>query len=238
MRLLYTVLYALGFVLLSPAFLYKMWKRGKYKENFFQRFGRYDPELRQRLANKTRPRCWIQAVSVGEVTLALLLIKHLPRFEIVLSTTTSTGYALAKQHLPANVALLYFPQDFPPCVRRAYDLIAPDCVVLVESEIWPNHIWQGARRQVQLFLINAALGAPASQSPMALPTCLRQTHAGLRPKSRRCHQLPRARRPASRTDRQSQVRRFLASSRPADRRSRTSTARAWCGCIASDSRCW
>jgi len=45
MRLLYTILYALGFVLLIPAFLYKMWRRGKYKENFLQRFGCYAPDL-------------------------------------------------------------------------------------------------------------------------------------------------------------------------------------------------
>src|SRR2546426_3858132 len=102
MRLIYTCLYALGFVLLSPAFLYKMWKRGKYKENFLQRFGRYSPELRKRLANKSSPRCWIQAVSVGEVNLALMLIKQLPQFQNVLSTTTSTGYALARERLPAD----------------------------------------------------------------------------------------------------------------------------------------
>lgn len=158
MRLLYTLLYALGFVLLSPTFLYKMWKRGKYKENFFQRFGRYAPELRQKLATKTSPRCWIQAVSVGEVNLALVLIPKLrSRFEVVLTTTTSTGYALARERLPAEVTLLYFPQDFTACVRRAYDLIAPDCVVLMESEVWPNHIWEGARRDVPLFLINARM---------------------------------------------------------------------------------
>ncbi len=157
MRLLYTLLYTLGFLLLSPAFLYKMWKRGKYKENFLQRFGRYAPELRQRLAIKTGKRCWIQAVSVGEVNLALLLIKVLPKLQIVLSTTTSTGYALARERLASDVTLLYFPQDFPPCVRRAYDLIAADCVVLMESEVWPNHIWEGARRNVPMFLINARM---------------------------------------------------------------------------------
>jgi 3-deoxy-D-manno-octulosonic-acid transferase len=158
MRWLYTALYALGFVLLSPGFLYKMWKRGKYKENFLQRFGRYSPELRQRLATKTGKRCWIQAVSVGEVNIALVVIAALrQRFEVVLTTTTSTGYALARERLPADVTLLYFPQDFPMCVRRAYDLIAPDCVVLMESELWPNHVWEGARRNVPIFLINARM---------------------------------------------------------------------------------
>ncbi len=158
MRFLYTLVYSLGFILLSPVFLYRMWKRGKYRQNFLQRFGRYSDELRQRLARKTGPRCWIQAVSVGEVNTALTLITELrKRFDIVLSTTTSTGYALAKERLPADAALLYFPQDFPPCVRRAYDLIAPDAVVLMESEVWPNHVWEAHRRGIPIFLVNARM---------------------------------------------------------------------------------
>jgi len=161
MRILYTVLYALGFVLLSPMFLYKMWKRGKYRENFFQRFGFYDEELRNNLAEKAEMRCWIQAVSVGEVNVALLFIQALqerfPGLRIILTTTTSTGYTLAYERLPQEVDLLYFPQDFPWCVRRAYDLIRPDFVVLMESELWPNHIWTGARRNTPIFLVNGRM---------------------------------------------------------------------------------
>ncbi len=161
MWLLYTIIYTLGFVLLSPVFLYKMWKRGKYRDNFFQRFGRYAPALRQRLAEKKERRCWIQAVSVGEVNLALPLIRtlhqRLPAVRLILTTTTSTGYALAQERLPVGVELLYFPQDFPWTVRRAYDLIQPDLIVLMESEVWPNHIWTGARRGVPLFLVNARM---------------------------------------------------------------------------------
>ncbi|MEI6085386.1 MAG: 3-deoxy-D-manno-octulosonic acid transferase [Verrucomicrobiota bacterium] len=161
MRLLYTILYALGFVLLSPVFLYKMWKRGKYRENFSQRFGRYSPELRAKLATKTGPRCWLQAVSVGEVNIALVFLatlrKAMPAVQVVLTTTTSTGYALARERLPADVVLLYFPQDFPACVRRAYALIQPDFILLMESEVWPNHVWEAARRSVPLFLINARM---------------------------------------------------------------------------------
>ena len=161
MRILYTVLYALGFVLLSPMFLYKMWKRGKYRENFFQRFGFYDAELRNNLAEKDELRCWIQAVSVGEVNVALLFIQALqerfPGLRIILTTTTSTGYTLAYERLPQEVDLLYFPQDFPWCVGRAYDLIRPDFVVLMESELWPNHIWAGARRNTPIFLVNGRM---------------------------------------------------------------------------------
>jgi 3-deoxy-D-manno-octulosonic-acid transferase len=171
----------LGFVLLCPVFLYKMWKRGKYRENFSQRFGCYAPELRERLEKKLKPRCWIQAVSVGEVNLALLLLQSLrrafPQHRFILTTTTSTGYALARQRLfgagheasspspdgdrsrrdESPIELLYFPQDFLWTVKRAYDLIQPDFVVLIESEVWPNHVWEAARRRIPVFLVNGRM---------------------------------------------------------------------------------
>jgi 3-deoxy-D-manno-octulosonic-acid transferase len=165
-QLLYTLLYTLGFVILSPVFLYKMWKRGKYRENFWQRFGFYSSDLRQRLAKKDEQRCWIQAVSVGEVNVALLFIgalqRKFPNLRIIVTTTTSTGHTLAYERLPQEVELLYFPQDFPWSVRRAYNLIQPDFIVLMESELWPNHIWTGARRGVPFFLVNGRL-SPRSE---------------------------------------------------------------------------
>ncbi len=161
MRAAYTILYVFGFVLLSPIFLYKMWKRGKYRENFWQRFGRYAPAVANRLRAKTAPRIWLQAVSVGEVNLALLLLRRLretfPGHDLILTTTTSTGYALAQERLPAGVELLYFPQDFPTVVRRAFDIIQPDCLILMESELWPHIIWEAARRRCPVCLVNARL---------------------------------------------------------------------------------
>jgi len=161
LRFVYTILYALGFVLLSPMFVYKMWKRGKYRENFWQRFGFYTQELREALFVKSTSRCWIQAVSVGEVNVALIFIaalqRRFPDLKIILTTTTSTGYTQAYERLPQEVELMYFPQDFPPCVRRAYGLIRPDFVVLMESELWPNHVWEGARRGLPMFLVNGRM---------------------------------------------------------------------------------
>ena len=165
-QVVYTFLYALGFILLSPVFVYKMWKRGKYRENFFQRFGCYAPALRQQLASKTGPRIWIQAVSVGEMNLALVLVTALrqrfPAHQLIVTTTTSTGYAFGRGRLPSDVVLLYFPQDFPGAVCRAYDLIQPDFIVLMESEVWPNHVWEGARRKIPIFMVNARM-SPRSE---------------------------------------------------------------------------
>jgi 3-deoxy-D-manno-octulosonic-acid transferase len=163
---LYTILYSVCFVLLTPVFLYKMWKRGKYRENFWQRFGFYSNEHRQWLADKKERRCWIQAVSVGEINVALhfisVLQRKFPGLRVVVTTTTSTGYTQAYERLPQEVELLYFPQDFPWCVQRAYRLIQPDFVVLIESELWPNHIWAGTARGIPLFLVNGRM-SPRSE---------------------------------------------------------------------------
>src|SRR5438132_13978508 len=96
--LFYNVCFPFVLLALLPNFFARMLRRGKYRHKFGQRFGIYSARVQQRLAGK-RP-VWIHAVSVGEALIALKLIKKLkqlrPELSAVLSTTTSTGFALAR----------------------------------------------------------------------------------------------------------------------------------------------
>ncbi len=89
-------------------------------------------------------RCiWFHAVSVGEVNLLAPIIerirRELPEWELVISTTTETGFDLAtKKYSPHTV--FFFPFDFSWAVRNAVRRIRPDLVVMAELEIWPNFI--------------------------------------------------------------------------------------------------
>ena len=82
-----------------PGYLLKMQRRGNYRRNFGQRFGFYSSEVRARLG--ARSVTWIHAVSVGEVAIALKLARRLhaldPEFRSVLTTTTTTGFAVAER---------------------------------------------------------------------------------------------------------------------------------------------
>jgi 3-deoxy-D-manno-octulosonic-acid transferase len=158
-RLFYNLLYPLGLLLFLPGQISKLLRRGNYQHKFGQRFGVYDRDVQSRLASH---RCtWIHAVSVGEVAIALKLstkLKELdPEFFGVLTTTTTTGFAFATQEAGEGMEVLYSPLDFWPIMRRAYAVIRPIRVVLVEAEVWPNLAAEARGRGLPLVLVNARL---------------------------------------------------------------------------------
>ena len=161
MQVLYTIIYVLILGLLAPAIGFVLWSRKGYRPGFGQRLGYYPAAVQQRLANRTGPCCWIHAASIGEVHVALHFLEalrgHRPDLKFVLTTTALEGRTLAEQRRPAEVEILYFPFDLPSAVRRAFRLIRPDFIILVELEVWPNHLWTAAAQRVPVCLINARM---------------------------------------------------------------------------------
>jgi len=160
-RLIYNLFWPIGLLFFLPGYLVKMIRRGGYREKFGQRFGVYGRELRVRL--EKRRSTWLHAVSVGEVNIALKLSRALralePELCCVLTTTTTTGFALARRNAPPWIEVLYTPLDYWPIMRRAFSLIRPSRVVLVEAEVWPNLVAIAHQRGIPTILANARLSA-------------------------------------------------------------------------------
>lgn len=158
MLLLYRLFFLPLLLVALPYYGLRMWRRGGYGKDFKHRFG-FLPRLAP--CAPERKRVWLQAVSVGEVMAIGPLIRSLQRngtVEIVLTTTTSTGYAAARERYANQVAMIgIFPLDFWPCSRLAWRRIKPDAVVLTESELWPEHLHQAQERNVPAILINARM---------------------------------------------------------------------------------
>ena len=159
MRALYNLLFIVFFLLSAPYYFGKMWRRGNWRRNFGQRFGRYEGRVKQALTNSDI--VWLHAVSVGEVNLCTQLIAalepRLPLHKFVVTTTTTTGMGELEKKLPPHIPKLYYPVDLRGPVKRALGTINPRAVVLVEAEIWPNFLWRVRDRGVPLFLVNARL---------------------------------------------------------------------------------
>jgi 3-deoxy-D-manno-octulosonic-acid transferase len=158
-RLLYNLLYPVGLIFFLPGQISKLLRRGNYRHKLGQRFGLYDREVRARL--RSRRSTWIHAVSVGEVAIALKLSSKLreadPDFFCVLTTTTTTGFHVATSEAGEGMEVIYSPLDFWPIMRRAFALIRPLRVILVEAEVWPNLAAEARDRRIPLALVNARL---------------------------------------------------------------------------------
>ncbi len=159
MWFLYNCAFTLVYLLMLPYFLRRMWRRGGYRRGFLQRLGRYDDETRARLdAIPRAQRVWVHAVSVGEIRVALDFISELrrrrPELFFILTTTTSTGHALARGQMDQRDLLLYYPVDFPPVARRVVNRLQPRALVLVDGEFWPNLLRTLHARRIPAALIN------------------------------------------------------------------------------------
>jgi 3-deoxy-D-manno-octulosonic-acid transferase len=158
MILLYRLLFIPLLLLAMPYYGLRMWRRGGYGKDFKHRLG-FFPQLES--IGSGRKRVWLQAVSVGEVLAVGPLIESLQKngqVEVVLTTTTSTGYAAARERYAGKVAQVgIFPFDFWLCSSLAWRRIRPDAVMLMESELWPEHLHQARARSVSAILINARM---------------------------------------------------------------------------------
>src|SRR5262245_11581840 len=163
-RFVYNLFWPLGLLIFLPGYIAKMIRRGGYREKFGQRVGIYDRSLRNRLSHRHSTR--LHAVSVGEVNIALKLANALrvlePDLQCVLTTTTTTGFALARRTAPPWIEVMYTPLDYWPIMRRAFSLIGPARIVLVEAEVWPNLAAAAHVRGIPIALVNARL-SPRSE---------------------------------------------------------------------------
>ena len=130
MGLALDIAYSLALPALLPSLL------SKRREGWRERFGRLEA-----LPAPGAPRLLLHGVSVGETNLIAPLVRTLVRehgVEVVVSATTDTGMARARQVHTPHARVVRFPLDFSGAVRRFLDAVRPDAVGLVELELWPN----------------------------------------------------------------------------------------------------
>ena len=154
--ILYNLALILGLVISAPWWLWRMATTRKYREGLVERLGR----VRRGLGLGSSPVIWIHAVSVGEVLAITRLVAELegamPGFQILVSTTTRTGQALARERFGAD-RVFYFPLDLPWAVRAYLNALKPRMLVLAETEFWPNLLSGCYRRGVPVVVANARI---------------------------------------------------------------------------------
>ncbi len=155
MVILINILYFIAIALYSPVILWRMATQNRYRHGWPQRLGRC---TRKHPGKKC---IWIHAVSVGEVNAAKTVMDALgqqfPAYEIILSSTTDTGYARACALYEKQYTVFYFPFDLSWVMRRAISNLKPNLILLMELEVWPNLTAIAHSQNIPVAVINGRL---------------------------------------------------------------------------------
>lgn len=139
---------------------------GKYRHSWRQRLGLSLPE------RPPGPGCiWVHALSVGETISVVPLVRELARrgAPIVFSSATETGQAVARQRLGDTVRTFFFlPHDFLWSGQQLIERLRPRLFVLVETDLWPNLLFEMQRHRVPAVLVNGRLSPRSFQRLMAV----------------------------------------------------------------------
>ena len=156
MIIFWRIFYPLVALAAAPFWMLKMLRRDGWGSGLLERIGIYRREVEFERIGAV----YIHAVSVGEVLLALKVITEWRKEtgdHFVLVPTTATGMAVARDKSPKDVRVIYAPLDFGFLIRRVMKRLEPRVVVMVESEIWPNLIYETHRLGIPIGLMNARL---------------------------------------------------------------------------------
>ena len=152
--MLINIAYILGALAFLPIMLYQHLLRKKRRGGWKERFG-HIPARQGR-----RPCIWVHGVSVGEVNAVSPLVEQLERqlrdYEVVVSSTTDTGLARARQ-LYAPRMVFRYPLDFSWVVSRVMRQIRPQIILLAELEVWPNLLAQASRAGIPVVVVNGRI---------------------------------------------------------------------------------
>lgn len=118
-------------------------------------------QLERRAGNfNGKRRVWFHSSSLGEFEQAKPIIAALRKkydsIDILVTFFSPSGYEHARNYQLADL-ITYIPFDTARNARRFLDLLRPDVAVLVRYDVWPNHVWELARRGIPTLIANATL---------------------------------------------------------------------------------
>lgn len=153
------ILSAISLVVFIPAYFIIRLAMGKSTEGFLEKTG-LKPAVKGVLPDDKI--IMFHGVSVGEVIALENLIKlaktEFPGYKILITTGTKTGQDIAKKKY-AEIAdfIAFFPFDMPFSVKKFFNTINLEIILMAETELWPAFAHYAKRKNIPLVLINGRI---------------------------------------------------------------------------------
>ena len=122
---------------------------------------------------------WIQAASAGEAYITLTLLNAL-KFDkpvrILLTANTRQGIDILKkgaselQQSKIKICTAFFPFDKPDLMKSAVKQVSPKIMILMETEMWPAHLFALKKHGTKILIINGRLTEKSLKQYLILPS--------------------------------------------------------------------
>ncbi len=147
-------IYAIAITVAAPAIFLRYWLKGRRQQAYRSRIGERFGALPYSLVQGP---IWVHAVSVGETTAAIPLVRNLKQSvggPALMSCVTPTASALIQNKMQDEVDHVYAPVDIRAVVERFITRIAPRALIIIETELWPNLIYACIGRKIPVAFAN------------------------------------------------------------------------------------
>ena len=113
--------------------------------------------------NEKKTLIWFHGASIGEITSIIPIVEYLNNtnknlFILITSVTLSSGKIVSEKFKDnKNILHQFFPLDVPHITKKFLDKWNPSIVAFIDSEIWPNFIYEIKKRKKPLILLNGRI---------------------------------------------------------------------------------
>jgi len=155
-RLLTILFYPIFIILIYLRKLLNKEDHYRYKEKIFPSNFAPDRDNKKKLI-------WFHAASIGEVKSVFSLIKKLnddkKNLEFLITTVTLSAGNIVKKKFNNynNIKHRYFPLDINFLIKSFLNKWKPDLIIFIDSEVWPNLIFEIKKRKTPIALINGRI---------------------------------------------------------------------------------
>jgi 3-deoxy-D-manno-octulosonic-acid transferase len=147
--------YNLALAIILPFFMVFALFKGKIRKNLAERLFPSPGQTRVKDA------IWVHAASIGEAAIAEALINFMKTKtgfkDFVVTTNTYYTRDLLRKRLNSSVGVYSLPFDLTWPLRRFMSCFDFEALLIVETELWPNLIWEAKKRKIPVVIVNGRI---------------------------------------------------------------------------------
>ncbi len=118
------------------------------------------------LTDEQSPRFWIHTSSAGEFLQSAPILEEIkilwPSAVILFTYFSPSAHTLVSSSDLVDIPS-YLPLDRTRNARKIFSLFQPDILLFCRYDVWPNLVWEAARRRCPAILVNATLNRLSSR---------------------------------------------------------------------------